>query len=200
MINYIGLDFETTGTDPWGRAAPIQIGVALPNGYVRTELVGKWKWNEWEWNSVSEGIHKITQVQIDQARPAWQVDIMIANDLIEQGVGSRMFNIPVGWNVSGFDRQFITRHFPALNRIFSYRCADLNSMIFKECGTSEQEYEETKKAAKEYAEKVLKKNGMKQKWHDAGYDAAAALVSLQWFQSFEEDLEDFSDPYGDPNP
>lgn len=181
-ISYVGLDFETTGTDPWGLAAPIQLGIALPSGYLRTELIGRWDWNKYEWNKVSEEIHKIPKEEIDKAPPVWQVDILMAADLIEANLGSRMFTVAVGWNVGSFDRQFITRHMPALNRVLSYRNADLNSMLFA-LVDNEKEYESLKHTSKEYAaEKVKTKFNLDENWHDAGYDAAAALFSLEFLQ------------------
>jgi oligoribonuclease (3'-5' exoribonuclease) len=108
----------------------------------------------------------------------------MAADLIEANLGSRMFTVAVGWNVGGFDRQFIIRHMPALNSVLSYRNADLNSMVFKLAGDSEKKYEEIKKAAKEYAVPLVKEvYGLDKNWHDAGYDAAAALFSLEYLQS-----------------
>lgn len=184
-IQYVGCDFETTGTDPWGLAAPIQIGLALPSGYKRTELIGKWKWDEYEWNEVSESIHKIPQAEIDKARPAWQVDILLAADLLTQlKKADRMWTVAVGWNVGGFDRQFITRHFPALNKVLSYRCADLNSAIFALVGTSEKDYAKLKEEAKAFAASKLKEENLRLMIdvgpHDAGYDAREALWAFYY--------------------
>lgn len=193
MITYLPLDFETTGTDPWGDviggkvAAPIQIGIYVPEISLRLEsLIGGWDWNKYEWNEVSESIHKITKEEVDAAEPAWKVDIRLAAALLDC-TGSRMFNVPMGWNVAGFDRQFIVRHFPNLNRILSYRSVDLNSCLFQ-LASSEKAYENLKKETKEWAAQRMKSKAFElnidseERWHNALYDAEASWYAFCYLQ------------------
>lgn len=185
----MGLDFETTGTDPWGDppAAPIQLGIYVPSADLRMEyLIGGWDWKVYEWNEVSESIHGFTRAEIDKAEPVWKVDIRMAAQLLDV-LGGRMFNVPVGWNVGSFDRQFITRHMPLLNRLLSYRSLDLNSAIFA-VAKDEKEFNAIKNASKQYAEAKMKEEGDTVRWHHALTDAVASIHSLEYIRS----------KYGDP--
>lgn len=102
-----------------------------------------------------------------------------------------MFTVPLGWNVAGFDRQFITRHFPNLNRLLSYRSVDLNSLIFEQV-SSEKEYNGLKEAAKQYAAKAMKERAFvmmeseEEKWHDATYDAEASWYAFEFLRGNRE--------------
>lgn len=189
-IVLLGLDFETTGTDPWGDppAAPIQIGIFVPHANLRLEyLIGKWDWEEYEWSAISESIHGFSQDEIDKAEPAWKVDARIASQLFDV-LGSRMFNVPVGWNVASFDRQFVIRHMPLLNQLLSYRSLDLNSAIFT-IAKDEGEFNKIKVASKKYAEAKMKAEGDNVRWHHALTDAVASIYALDYIRSL----------YGGPN-
>jgi hypothetical protein len=181
MIRYIGLDFESSGTDPWGNHVPIQLGIAAElvdgHGMEYVELIGKWDWSQYEWSAEAADVHKIDRDLLNSAYPAWQVDIVAAAILLDEGLGSsRMWNVIVGWNVAGFDRQFITRWFPNLNRILSYRTVDLNAIVFSMAEGEEKEYNKIKKAAKNYAQEKLGGDA----WHNALFDAKAALLSFEY--------------------
>lgn len=185
---YIGLDFEASGAEPWGRSVPIEIGLAVGNE-VYTSLIGQWSWAEFDWNDKAAEVHGIDQSDLFAARPVWQVDILAAAWLMERWVtprSNRMFNITVGWNVAGYDRQFVTRWMPSLNRLLSYRTADLNAMVFALAGDSEPEYDAIKKMAKEYAEaEGMIGNPLPPelaKPHRAGYDARMSLISFEYLQ------------------
>lgn len=175
-IRYIGLDFETSGTDPWGDAVPIQLGMwAADVPFARD--IGRWDWSEFTWSEESFAIHGITKEVLASAPPVWQVDIRAANFLLDRDMGSRMWNVIVGWNVAGFDRQFITRWMPNLNRLLSYRTVDLNALVFAKAGDNEGAYQDIKVHAKGYA---ADKIGGPENWHDAAYDARAAIYSLEF--------------------
>ena len=184
MISYYGLDFETSGTDPWGSAVPIQIGIAGRDGFDVEYLIGGWDWNEYEWNEQSETIHHISRDELQAAAPVWQVDIIAASELLRHRSSSRMFTVIVGWNVAGFDRQFITRWMPNLNRCLSYRTVDLNAIVFA-LADDEAGYERIKKASKRYAADELSKFGMEENWHSALYDAQAALCSFEYLKGLD---------------
>lgn len=197
MITYVPLDFETSSIEPWGDvmdkplAAPIQLGIYLPASNLRLSyMIGGWDWNEYEWNETSESIHGFTREEVDAAEPAWKVDIRIAANLLDL-TGGRMFTVPLGWNVAGFDRQFITRHFPNLNRLLSYRSIDLNAVIFSQVN-SEKEYNELKQSTKEYAAKRMKAYASErleayvEKWHNAVYDAEASWYAYEFLRENRE--------------
>jgi DNA polymerase III epsilon subunit-like protein len=182
-VNFIGLDFESTGSDPWGRHVPIQIGMALDNGSERafTSFIGGWSFDNyndpadsWEWSEEAFGVHGISREALLGAPPVWAVDISAAAWLIDNlGWKHRMFNITVGWNVAGFDRQFVTRWFPNLNRLLSYRTLDLNALVLAQI-SDEKGYEKVKAVAKRYANEQLGISGDDR--HDALIDARAALL------------------------
>ena len=177
-MKLIGLDFEASGSDPWQKHVPIQIGVALEDGSEFESLIGGWRWHEFEWSQEAEGVHSITQAELEQAEPAWKVDIRLAAWLLDR-VGSRMWNIPVGWNVAGYDRQFITRWMPNVNRLLSYRSIDLGALCFM-LGKGESGYNRYKREAKEYS--LEKMQLAEDAFHNALVDARSALYCYEYLR------------------
>lgn len=175
----IGLDFETSGTDPWGSAVPIEIGLAVrtPSAEIATfeALIGRWSWNvDTPWSEKSAAIHGITKDELAKAEPVKIVDIRVAHWLIEQGATNRMRSITVGWNVAGFDRQFITRWMPVTNSLLSYRTVDLNALVFGLAGDDAQAYKNIKDKANS-----LSVEGLEGTWHRAGFDAVRSLRAFE---------------------
>jgi len=187
MIHYIGLDFEATGSEPWGSDLPIEIGISSWGGETGFDVnlesrIGGWQWGtDGEWNDRTVPIHHIEPADLVKAPPVWQVDITMAAALLRQGLGSRMWNIVVGWNVAGYDRQFITRWFPNLNRLFSYRTLDLNAVIYSKV-EDEKGYEALKREAKSYAQERMTVVGATGDWHSALYDARASMYALEFLR------------------
>lgn len=98
-IFYLGMDFEATGSDPWDKSVPVQIGITTGTEHFES-LMGGWDWNEWDWNEEAANVHKIPRETIDKADPVWKVDIRVAAWLLDQGWRNRMFTVPVGFNVA----------------------------------------------------------------------------------------------------
>ena len=186
-IKYIGLDFETSGSNPWDKNVPIQLGMhawETARGYDTSfySLIGRWSWSEFEWNEKASTIHNIPIAELATAPPISVVDIQAANWIIHEiGYSNRMNVIPVGWNVGGFDRQFITRWMPNLNSLLSYRTVDLNSLVFVLAGDSEKAYKDYKRAAKDYANGKLLIDEVNR--HDALVDAKAALHEFAFLRT-----------------
>lgn len=187
MITYVGLDFEASGSNPWGGSVPIQIGMTIGGGQDFVSLIGGWKFNGTEqnspgffdWSEEAFGVHGLTKEVIALAPPVWVVDIQAASWLIGNvGFSNRMFTIPVGYNVAGYDRQFVTRWMPNLNRLLSYRSADLNVVHFLE-SLDELGFKGRKDAAKKLSVEALGSD----KAHDALWDAQSALEI--WFAARE---------------
>lgn len=181
-MRLIGLDFETSGSDIDAGAVPIQIGIAFrPNPdedlVVLDRYIGGWNWKDGSatWDKESEEVHGIPKEMLNDAPPAWKIDIALANELLGF-IGPRMWNLPVGWNVGGFDMPFVRRYFPNLSRILSYRSVDLTPLVIALSGGHEGTYKEVKKQAKTWAANQI--GGYQ--WHDAGFDAEAALHAYQW--------------------
>jgi hypothetical protein len=103
------------------------------------------------------------------------------------GAGKRDLHA-VGWNVGSFDLPFVREYLPSLGDRFSYRSVDLNSILYSMADTDD-EYKELKGKAKARAELALRAAGVEPAWHDAGYDAAAALMAFKYLR--EEILLEF---------
>lgn len=174
-MKIIGLDFEASGSDPWEKHVPIQIGMVIGTEQYGA-LIGGWDWNTWEWNTHAATVHNITKEQLAAAEPVWKVDLRVAGWMLDR-VGSRMWNIPVGWNVAGYDRQFITRWMPNVNRLLSYRSVDLGALAFA-LGGDEKGYAWWKRAAKNYA--ANKTGYTEDRRHDAVVDAACAVWEYEF--------------------
>lgn len=199
MIRYIGLDFEATGSDPWGAHAPIQIGMvvmATPDSQFDPafeSLIGGWHLNgkrgEWEWDEEAAKVHNIPREDVKRggrAPSVHEVDVTAAAWMYRLGLRNRMWNITVGWNVAGYDRQFVTRHFPNLNRLLSYRTVDLNALVFSRSGGDQGRFMDIKASAKQYADKRLGL-GPKDR-HNALTDARAALLEFEFLSKVGEDV------------
>lgn len=176
-IEYYGLDFEASGTNPWGLHAPIEIGIVLEDYQIESRI-GAWSWSEWEWQEEAEAVHGIPKEALQGAPNVWKVDVETTAWGLRNTRTDRMNRVIVGWNVAGYDRQFITRHMPNLNRFFSYRAVDLNSLLYAKTNTS-KEYGKLKHEAKAYAEAVIGEKA----WHSARFDAAAALASFEYLRN-----------------
>lgn len=178
MIQYVGLDFETSGTEPWGKTVPIQIGLSVGDGDDFASYIGRWDWSQYEWDPESAEVHKISQDTLKMAPAPFYVDIFASYWLVQKlGTNARMWTIPVGFNVAGFDRQFVSRWFPNLNKLLSYRSVDLNAILFFQAGRSEGKYVHLKKDIKRRAAENMPVHDVGE--HNAGYDAALAFEVLR---------------------
>jgi oligoribonuclease (3'-5' exoribonuclease) len=192
VIRYIGLDFESSGSDPWGRHAPIQIGMSVwasssgrPFDDNFESLIGGWhfgKNGDYEWSEEAYGVHgiPIQDVQRGSGAPSLhEADVRAAAWMYDNNLKGRMWNVTVGWNVAGFDRQFITRHMPNLNRLLSYRTVDLNAIIFA-TASNEEHFKNLKGKAKAYANEKMRITEKQR--HDALTDARAALHEFEYLR------------------
>lgn len=181
MIHYIGLDFEASGSNPWGRHVPIQIGMQVGrSSFVR--LIGRWDWNEFEWDEEAAGVHNIEKAVLVSVPPVWAVDIEAAAWLMDQvGYTNRMFNIAVGWGVGSYDRQFIHRWMPNLDKVISRRTLDLNALVLAYADT-EEAYKGIKAGAKKYANEQIGITEASR--HDALIDASCALYELEYLRGW----------------
>lgn len=170
---YIGLDFEATGTNPWGLSVPIQIGLALVDGSEFSSYIGGWTFPPYEWNDEAYEVHRISKDDVTNKYPDVATVDSLAAAWLAGMIGStgRMWHIAVGWNIASYDRQFITRWMPLLNSLISYRSVDLNTLLFYKTDT-EQEYVALKKRWNEETEQHL---FIQPQYHDALYDAKRAL-------------------------
>lgn len=190
---FLGLDFETSGTDH-DRSAPIQLGIANDTGAVFNMLIGGWDWDDPQlvryesraWSEEAFGVHGITKDRLASAPGPEVVDALAFEWLNKNVPRHPAGRIPVGWNVSGFDVPFLRQHFPQTARAMSYRSVDLNAITFflASCGIGK--YQDIKGTVKATAAlRIATEHGGEEKWHDAGYDALASLYAYQALVALE---------------
>jgi hypothetical protein len=196
---YVGCDLETSGTEVDQGHVPIQIGISLgvkPDENFCSKIA--WYPEEMVWSDRSAEVHKIPREQVTQVGYKYwyldraHVDFLIIEWLrgiypsgIKQG---NHFVIPIGWNVGQFDLPFIKRYLPLFNSYISRRTIDLNAVVYTmdgqiEHGGSYPTYKGWKKMSKDYAAAILEKCNFQTTWHDAGYDAAAGLLSWEFLRA-----------------
>lgn len=193
-ILFGGLDGEMTGSDigRWGTRL-IQIGAALEDGGTYTADIG-WRDGEYTWSEQALQVNGFTHARIQAGRSPAEVDEELAAWLIARGVGPRSL-VPVGFNVGTFDMPFVRATLPDTARLFSYRACDLNTLCFglhratiptratrTKPGATPPTWKGWKRMAKRAAEESLTARGIMPAWHDAGYDALAALEAYHYLQ------------------
>ena len=186
-MKFIGLDFETSGSDINDGAVPIQLGLATRvSGKLETTslLIGGWQWGkDATWSDEAEEIHGFSKQDLEGIEPVRLIDIRLAHWLIHVGkaTGPRMWNLAVGWNVAGFDMPFIRKYMPALSSLLSYRTIDLNALVLAASNGQVSEYKRIKSLAKDGAAHAI---GREAAWHDAGYDAEASLRAYEYLAEY----------------
>ena len=187
-----GLDLETSGSSH-GTSVPIQIGIYAPNGAVFRSDIGGWRWRAWAedqfsadpiWSEEAFGIHNITKERLELAADRFSVQRQAARFIEEHTnawIGNRLV---VGWNVASFDMPFVRQYLPAVSNMLSYRSIDLNAATYTACDALGLSYGKVKGASKDYAAVVLEEEfdwpDGEMTWHDAAYDAAAAIHSYKF--------------------
>jgi len=181
---FLGLDFETSGVSH-EESAPIQLGIANPDGVLFSMLIGGWDWDSpyWEgyrnrvWTEQAFDVHGITKDRLKDAPRPKTVDDLAVAWLDKMAPRHPAGRIMVGWNVGQFDVPFLRNHFPKTAQAMSYRSVDLNAVVFYMEQAGFGKYKMLKEASKEYARDQI---GGEEQWHDAGYDALAALHSFDY--------------------
>lgn len=174
-----GLDLETTGLSLEHQV--VQVGVALPGlgGLSRPAVFARDIGWPIETLSIDRGaleINRFTIERITAGERASSVDATLAAWLRVQGVKDHEL-VALGWNVGAFDLPRFQRTLPHSARFFHpYRAVDLNSLCYFVGLHLEEDPAAVKSACREY----VARNRMPAAWHDAGYDAAGALLVLQW--------------------
>jgi len=169
-----GVDIETTGLDPDKHHRIIQIGIA-------TDTHAFWRDIQPEGPIMIDpralAVNKFTLTRIGKADHTSVVDRSL--DKLLSSAGFKRGDLtPVGWNVGGFDMQFINKELPLTAKYFHYRCVDLTALaIFYEVKTGKS-YKDLKEDLKK---KVVSIFGSDNE-HDALWDAQAALVALRLFK------------------
>lgn len=172
---FIGVDGEMTGTDGPAVHQLIQIGVATAPDQVFVSDIG---YEEWSENPESMAVHGLSAERIRAAPRADVVDAELCGWLGDKVVGSGRGLIAVGWNVAAFDLPYVRQYLPRFTSHLSGRSVDLNAVCFTFAGTAGSRWKSLKRRSKRFAEEQLGRA----EWHDAGYDAAAALLCWEYFK------------------
>ena len=182
QLNCIGLDLETTGSDINDGAVPIQLGLAFGDD-MRAWEIDPESCGEYTWSAEAEGVHGLKEHDVlAYGLDVKVVDCLAVAWLYEVGAlaTGRMNRQPVGWNVAGFDMAFIDRYMPNLRSVLSYRTIDLNAVCAVLGGLLADNVASLKKHSKRHVNDMYSRNGEQVRWHDAGFDAKAALISLDY--------------------
>lgn len=199
---FIGLDLECSGSDLRDGHVPIQLGLAyhstiLHEPIVFAEDIGGWQWDGYpermgsamplqraSWSKEAAGVHNIPMKRLRYAMPPG----IVATHAVEWIDDLELPDPPnlhiVGWNVAGFDLTFVRKYMRRLDARVSYRTVDLNAITFSLVGTELEGrgtlgYNAVKGIAKDYAAEKCEEYVGEANWHDAGYDALAAVYSLE---------------------
>lgn len=181
---FTGLDLETSG-DSHTESVPIQIGIALPSKESFGILAGQWDWNEphSQWNEVAFGIHGITKEQLAEAPSAKMADYYAAEWLSKRQIAGEV-SCMVGFNVAGFDMPYVKKYFPTLMGLFTRRSVDLNALCYAMSEYGVASFDRIKRDCKNYAAEQL---AGETRWHDAQYDAVAALYAYDYLRAAMRD-------------
>jgi hypothetical protein len=178
----VGLDGEMSGSDPQ-RHRLIQIGVAAVSSDAVSHRIG-WPGCPFEPQALSA--IGWTVAELAEGPPATAVDRTLVEWAVASGFGRESI-VPIGWGVSTFDLPFVRRYLPEFSEYLSHHAVELNAVCYAIADVVPLDgvrpsFEEWRRAAKDAAEKRLAAAGVPARWHDAGYDAQAALACWEWLR------------------
>ena len=193
MIRFFGLDGEMTSADLSEGGHLCQIGLAARvNGNeldVYSSVIGPRSEDgaEVQRDPKAMAVHGIPWSAIVSASPPWVVDAYTLGWLRGHGAeaDNRGRTVVVGWGVGTFDMPFVRATLPRTAALISRRYVDLNAVCFALGGlhAGGPKMNGWKRMSKRYAEESLQKKRVTGGWHDAGYDAAAALESFDYLRA-----------------
>ena len=186
-MKFFGVDCETSALNIEEGAGLIQIGIAA-RGVVNVEdtmFTGSYvNPGDMHWDEESAAVHLINRETVTESPEPADVDEQMKRWLIDAGAheSARGQNVPVGWNVSGFDMPFIKRYLPNTYWMFSRRTVDLNALCFALDGKFEKNWEQWKESAKDYAANAFIVND-EFRPHDARWDAVTSLYAFEYLRN-----------------
>jgi DNA polymerase III epsilon subunit-like protein len=191
----VSLDLECTGTEV-ERHHVVEIGLVVAQ-YVPRELhqlrafdsfvtLGSFSslvgWTLEELASADPEAMSVHGIPVGNILAAPRADAV--DDLASQFLGGfDGAKVALGWNVAGFDLQFVRKFLPKTFDQLSYRTIDLNATLFLISGAFDMSYEKLKRWLKDEAKLAIDaainvfavSNRARFQWHSAFYDALAAL-------------------------
>jgi len=188
MALLIGLDGEMSDSEIDKGAVLIQIGICDDYGNTFESLIGHEP--GWYKTEQASAVHRIPDEDIIAADRANQVDLRLYRWLEDRLSEARARGdhsvlrpfVPVGWNVGGFDMPFVRAALPESCTLISRRSLDLNALCFafEDARVTYQgerlSFHQWKNLSHEAASKALEVDN----WHDALFDAQAALESYNF--------------------
>jgi hypothetical protein len=190
----LGLDGEMSSAELAEGGKLIQVGCAVwtgePGGNIDT-YTSLIRWDEMQWSPRAAQVHGITREEVQNARNRQVVDDEFHAWLTQHGaIQGRRILIPIGLNVAAFDMPFFRDALPKSTALFARRAVDLNALCFTYAGwdpnprtTGPRDFSGWKKSMKAAANKELLARGTPTAEHDAGYDAAQALLGWWWLRT-----------------
>jgi hypothetical protein len=184
----IGLDGEMSDSELTDGAVLVQIGVAFDVTERFSALLG-WPVDSYFKTDRAMDVHGIDAAAIAAADPPGEVDAQLEQWLLARGADSdKRALIAVGYNVGAFDLPFVRAYLPRTSQLLSRRVVDLNAFCLAYEGRVPYEgstptFSGWKRLAKRYSAEKLAAVGLEENWHDAGYDAASAILQLEFFAS-----------------
>lgn len=169
---FAGFDLETTGLDANINHRIIQIGVALEDGTGFNHDICPI--GDINISSEALKVNGFSLERIARGLSPSEVEDLLVPELSKLGEITA-----VGWNVGSFDLAFIGRDLPRVKRCFSHRCVDLTGICILKGGNN---WRTVKAEWQAKAEAALGEVGV---WHDALWDAKAALKVWQLLQRGE---------------
>lgn len=176
---YIGLDYETTGTDPDVHGV-VQIGLSrfeednFGSGMPDTETFEHDIRVDYSRVAIDPDamiVHRISQLRSSAALPSHIVE-ELALEWLAPSIKHGNTIHPVGWNVGSFDVQFAKKYMPRLYRVFSHRAVDLTSLTHFTANVFNVPVVDVKN---EYMKRAIALLECDQR-HSAGWDARCALT------------------------
>lgn len=171
-MKFMGLDIETTGLNYLANHRLIQFGTAEGvRDYMSQDIfpVGPI-----EFDPEAMAVNGFTRQRVFAGKPQLQADVMLAVTFAQHGYTTGSIT-PVGWNVGSFDLHFVKMELPRTAEFFSHRVVDLTSVFIVKFG---DQWRQKKTEAQKMVEDIVGEAY----WHDAGFDAMAALLVLKIIQ------------------
>lgn len=178
MHTFVGLDIETTGLEPEQGHRLIQFGLYLPKTcerLVRDIL----PMGLMVLDPEAMQVNGFTADRIQQGTPNDEADEEIAAWISAEGIEPGSL-VAVGFNVGWFDQHgFLKKELPKTYQFFGRRSVDLTGITYLASEVSGVPRETVKERVRQA---VARKMDGDARWHDAGYDAEAAIVTFEYMQ------------------
>ena len=185
MSNYVGLDIETTGLEPSENHRLIQFGIYFQRDgdtLVRDIL----PMGTMVLDPEAMKVNGFSLARIQAGSPNDEADEEIVQWLEAKGIEPDSLTA-VGFNVGWFDQHgFIKKELPKTAKFFGRRSVDLTGITYL---FSEIESKPREQVKNEIRDTVAKRLVGKAMWHDAGYDARAAIETFVVMQEMLKEIK-----------